>query len=569
MSTPETVTRSRGSFTQGSADSMSGTHQSDGGHIWQLVTAMCTLVGLTLRAGIVATRDLWADEAFTWRVTSVDFDRMHARLERDIHPPLHYLAMWVLQEGAPDGWGPTYLRLANLVWFVALGALAAWSSRRPDLRVAVVPAFSVVAVAPGFVQSGVELRMYGLLLMLVALLLVAVTTIVERPSRTAIVVATLAATAAAWTHYAGVVAATAVIAAGLVKGGRERFKTLAPVAIVFSIGVLALIPFALPQLGRGISYKIGLIRMARMFLDDLSVLGLTLLLVAAIFAFRAGGGPRRASVAKLRSSHFAAIALLPVALFALGILAGVSYNVRVSRTAQSVADDLIVLALALLVVGLVFALLAGGQDTAPSSKLQSTVISGIALISAALFSLGILAWYVVRGQNPVNEGVSAVLTYLFLVGILGLRVIPWRTVVAVVLLGGIVTAGISVARLWGAPNYSLGKRVSHVDVLDEAIRQYPPLAAEGGRGWLIVEVDWSDMNEYFREQATGRLPLASVVLGTPANGVVKDKIDSSRGAFQRILVIRRPGTGLVGEISGYRLETIDRWTAIYLEEEER
>ena len=95
-------------------------------------------------------------------------------------------------------------------------------------------------------------------------------------------------------------------------------------------------------------------------------------------------------------------------------------------------------------------------------------------------------------------------------------------------------------------------------------RQYPPLAAEGGRGWLIVEVDWSDMNEYFREQASERLPLASVAVGTPANGVVKAKIDSSRGAYQRILVIRRPGTGVVGEISGYKLEIMDRWTALYL-----
>ena len=495
MWTTEAIARTHGSSTEAPDDIVSRAHQSDWGRIWQLVTLLSALVGLTLRVGIVATRDLWADEAFTWRVTSVQFDRMLARLETDIHPPLHYLLMWVLQESVPEGWGPTYLRLANLVWFVALGALAAWSSRRPGLRVAVVPAFSVVAVAPGFVQLGAELRMYGLLLMLVALLLLAVTTIVERPSRTAIVIGTLAATAAAWTHYAGVVAATAIITAGLVRGGWKRFKALAPVAVVFAFGVLALIPFAVPQLGKGISYKIGLTRMVRSFVDDLGVLGLTLLVVATIFAFWAGG-KRRASIPKSRSTEIAAIAL----------------------------------------------------------------------ISLALFSLGMLAWYVVKGQNPVNEGVSTVPVYLLLVSILGLRIIPSRSVVAFVLLAGLVTAGCSVARLWGVPNYSLGKRVSHVDVLDEAIRQYPPLAAEGGRGWLIVEVDWSDMNEYFREQASGRLPLASVAVGTPAKGVVKAKIDSSRGAYQRILVIRRPGTAVVGVISGYKLEVMNRWTALYLAE---
>src|SRR3712207_7016109 len=59
---------------------------------------------------------------------------------------LHYLLMWLFQAGAPDEWGPTYLRVINLVWFVGLGAIAAWSCRRPSLRAAVVPAFAVVAV---------------------------------------------------------------------------------------------------------------------------------------------------------------------------------------------------------------------------------------------------------------------------------------------------------------------------------------------------------------------------------------------------------------------------------------
>jgi hypothetical protein len=493
MPTPEALASTPGSYAQAPDDTVSGAHRSDRVRTWQLVALSSTLVGLTLRLGIIATRDLWADEAFTWRVTSLQFDRMLGRLETDIHPPLHYLVMWVLQEGAPDGWEPTFLRIANLVWFVGLGALAAWSSRRPGLRLAVVPAFSVVAVAPGFVQIGSELRMYGLLLMLVALLLVAVTSIVERPSRTAIVLAALAATAAAWTHYAGVIAAAAIIAAGLVRGGWKRSIALAPVAVVFAVGVLALIPFALPQLGRGISYKIGLARMAGSILDDLSVLGVALILITMIFA-----------------------------------------------------------------------LWAAAQRRTPVPRSRPVEISAIALIAVVLFSLGILGWYLVKGQNPVNEGVSMVPVYLFLVGILGLRIVPWRAMIVVVLLTGVVTAGFSAARLWGAPNYPLGKRVSHVDVLDEAIREHPSLAAEGGRGWLIVEVDWSDMNVYFREQAAERLPLATVAVGTPANGVVKDKIDSSRGAYQRILVIRRPGTAVVGAISGYELEIVNRWTAIYL-----
>ncbi|HET9649223.1 MAG TPA: hypothetical protein VFP34_13485 [Microlunatus sp.] len=476
-------------------DAATGALRRNWSRIWLLVTLISGLIGLTLRLGIVATRDLWADEAFTWRVTLQRFSRMYARVEADFHPPLHYLFVWLLQEGAPDGWGPTYLRVLNLVWFVGLGVVAAWSCRRPSLRIALVPAFAVVAVAPGFVELGAELRMYGMLLALVALLLVAVATIVERPSRSAIVVACIAAPAAAWTHYSGLIAAGAIITAGLVRGGRQRLKSLAPVAAVyFGAGVVALIPFALSQLGHGIGYRITLIRMINSILDDFGWVGLAVVIVAGIFAIR--------TVMRRGSSH----------------------------------------------------------------RKPMAEISAISLISAALFALGMLAWWVLKGQIPVNEGVSTVFAYLLLVGVLGLRLIPFRVLIAVLLVVGVVTAGVSVTRLWGAPNYSLGKRVSHVDVLDEVMRQYPPLAADGGRGWLIVEVDWSDMNAYFRQQASERLPFAKVETGTPAEGVVKAKIDQGQGAYQRILVIRRPGTSVVGAIDGYRLEVRNGWTAMYFAE---
>lgn len=500
MSTAETPVRTHGTFSEMSDEIGPWAGESRWGRIWLVVAIVSGLAGLILRLGIVASRDLWADEAFTWRVTSFPFDRMMARLQADIHPPLHYVLMWLLQENAPGGWGPTYLRVANLAWFAVLGLLAAWSCRRPELRAALVPAFAVAAVAPGFVTPSADLRMYGLLLMLAAVLLVGVTTIVERPSRAAIVVCALAATAAAWTHYGGVVAGAAIITAGLLRGGRKRFKALVPVALVFALGVLALVPFALPQLGHGISYSIGLSRMAGNVWDNLSVLGLALLAVTAVLALW--------WVIQERAS---------------GILR------------------------------------------------RSTELATIALISAVFFSLGNLAWYVVKGQNPVNEGVSTVAVFLPLVGILGLKIVPPLTTVAIVLLAGMVTAGLSVARLWGTPDYSLGtpvyysvgKRVSSVDVLDKAIREYPPLSSDGGRGWLIVEVDWSDLNVYFREQASKRLPNAAVAVGTPARGVAKAKIEGSNGAYQRILVIRRPGTAYVGEIRGYKLQLLDRWTAIY------
>lgn len=455
--------------------------------MWLLVVLASGLVGFALRLGIVATRDLWADEAFTWRVTSVSFAKMYHRVETDFHPPLHYLLMWLFQESAPNEWGPTYLRIMNLAWFVGLGAIAARSCRWSSLRAAVVPAFAVVAVAPGFVQIGADLRMYGMLLMLVALLVVAVSTIVERPSWASILVASLAASSAAWTHYAGVIAGGAIITAALISGGRGRFRALATVAAVFGVAVLAIVPFALSQLGHGIGYRVAATGMVLGILSDLSVIGLALIITAALFAAR-----------KFR-------------------------------------------------------------EPGPATR---GPIASIAAISTAIFSVCMLCWWVVKSQNPVNEGVGTVFAYLLLVGILGLRLVPVPTVVAILVLAGVVTAGYTVVQLWGV-NYSHGKRVSHVDVLDGAIRRYPSLAAEGGRGWLILQVDWSDMNHYFHGEASERLPLARVEVGTPARGVVRTKISDSEGAFQRILVIRRPGTGVVEEIDGYRLEIRDPWTAIY------
>ena len=136
MSTTVASARTGASSAEAPDDTVSGGIRSDWSRIWLLVTLVSGLVGLTLRLGIVATRDLWADEAFTWRITLVRFARMYHRVETDFHPPLHYLLMWLLQEGAPDEWGPTYLRIINLVWFVGLGAVAAWSCRRPSLRAA-------------------------------------------------------------------------------------------------------------------------------------------------------------------------------------------------------------------------------------------------------------------------------------------------------------------------------------------------------------------------------------------------------------------------------------------------
>lgn len=492
VNTEGTVGSHTSLLTETDGKTVLGDHGNAWGRTWLLVSLASVLVGLTLRVGIVVTRNLWADEAFTWRVTSVSFGQMLHRLETDFHPPLHYLLMWLLQLIFPVGSGPTYLRLANLSWFAGLGAIAMWSSRRPPLRVAMVPAFAVVAVSPGFVGPGAELRMYGMLLMMVSLLLVAVTKIVERPTWSAVIVGAMAAAAASWTQYAGVVAAGSIITAGFFRGGRKRFAALLPVATIFAAGVIALIPFMLLQFGHGIGYKIGIVRLVGSILDDFSVLGLTLCVAATGF-FVYGLGRRGASISKPKLCNVAVIALIAVLLFVCGML----------------------------------------------------------------------SWYVVKGQNAVNEGVSTIPVYLLLVGILGLRIIPARTVVIIALVVGLATALCSIVDLWGAPKFSLGKRVSNVDVLDAAIRQDPTLAAQGGRGWLIVEVDWADMNYYFRSEARKRLPEATVAVGTPANRVVLAKINRTRAAYQKILVIRRPGTGVIGAIKGYKLSMTNRWTAIY------
>lgn len=468
--------------------------------LWRLVAIVATVAGLILRIGKIVTRDIWHDETFTWQVINSSFGGMVGEISRDVHPPLHYLISWIINQGSLDGVSPLYMRLGNLVWFVGLGMLAYWAACVPRVRVGFVSAFAVAAVAPSFVEIGAELRMYGLLLFLVAALLLSVHGVVQAPSLRNSVAAIALGIAASWTHYFGVNATASILAAALLVGGRQAVKRVMAIGAVTGLGVLALVPWLIPNLDRGLPYDVDVSTAISRVIQGFGPIGVILLVAAAV----------------------------------------TSWRVRRQEQLRSKESD------------------------RPQSDRALSRFSTIALVSAALLLLTIAGWRILRGELVVNVGVSTVIAFMLLAGLLGIVEMPRTLLVKSLLVGGLVTVAMSAAWSWGSPNYWLGIRLSTVDVLDEVLRQYPTAGEDGGDGMLIIHIDWPNSNRHFLESAGARVPLAIVELGSPPEDGVVQRIIAEKGStFNEIVVVRRPGTAEIDEVGGYSLRFLNRWAALY------
>ncbi len=60
-----------------------------------LILGVIVTFGLVLRAAGIASRSLWFDEAFSWRVVSFPMMDMIGRVARDNHPPLYFILLKV------------------------------------------------------------------------------------------------------------------------------------------------------------------------------------------------------------------------------------------------------------------------------------------------------------------------------------------------------------------------------------------------------------------------------------------------------------------------------------------
>lgn len=131
-------------------------------------------IGAALRLLMINIPPLWYDENFTLLLSRLPFDKLIQATAGDVHPPLHYMVLWLIQSQLPElpAW---WIRIPSFVFSV----LSLWifiqlvdETDIPE-RVA-LPAIVMMTILPMQLWYAQEGRMYALLEMLVlgALLLV-------------------------------------------------------------------------------------------------------------------------------------------------------------------------------------------------------------------------------------------------------------------------------------------------------------------------------------------------------------------------------------------------------------
>lgn len=124
--------------------------------------AMLTVVGLGLR--VAAGRSLWLDEATTWAQARLPFSAMIANLQvTDVHPPLHYAAVWSVFRLFGDD--EVLLRLPSIVAGTLLvPVLYAAGKYIYDRRTGLIAAV-FGSVSPFVIWYSQEARMYAFMML--------------------------------------------------------------------------------------------------------------------------------------------------------------------------------------------------------------------------------------------------------------------------------------------------------------------------------------------------------------------------------------------------------------------
>ncbi|MBI5711123.1 MAG: glycosyltransferase family 39 protein [Candidatus Eisenbacteria bacterium] len=197
----------------------------------------------------LATR-FWFDEIFTLSIARAGLPGLFGLAAADVHPPLHYLAVWAWR--ALGGEGDLWLRTLSILFGAATVAVTAGLARGMfDRRTALVAA-ALLAVHRSHVYFSAESRMYVLLWLCYALLLWFAWRWIERGRRWDAVGFALAATAALYTHYQAAIVLSWVGIWGLIALHRDRRRLLQWIGLSLAVAVLFApqLPTFLAQLHR-------------------------------------------------------------------------------------------------------------------------------------------------------------------------------------------------------------------------------------------------------------------------------------------------------------------------------
>jgi 4-amino-4-deoxy-L-arabinose transferase-like glycosyltransferase len=188
-----------------------------------------SVLGAAGRLAFLGHQPLWRDEAFSAIVVRQPVGRMLDAVRVDSAPPLAYLLNHV---AAPLWPGPSGLRVMSaLGGAAAIPVGAALGRRLGGDRTGLITAL-LMAIAPAFVMSARDARMYALATTLVLAATLVLWRAVERPSATRWTAYGALTTLALYTSYfAGIAVLAQLIAVGVVlRPGMRRWLTAAAVA---------------------------------------------------------------------------------------------------------------------------------------------------------------------------------------------------------------------------------------------------------------------------------------------------------------------------------------------------
>lgn len=284
---------------------------------------------------------MWADELFSWRLTTLDVSQILQIVAGDVHPPLYFLMLKPVTSLFGDSL--TVLRgFSAIPSVLSCGLLFLFLDRRAGRPVAVAAALILIA-SPASIHYAQQIRGYALCELLAVAVVAALFRYVERPGAGRLAQFFLCCITLDYLHFIGpfVLAGLFALALWLFVTGRIARRELVAVVGTMGLATACLVPWLWVLLTRshvvgsqmhvfdGLSGVIEAVKVFVKLLGGFVAVGPALLLWAAGLARQSGARPAlrlcgRASATKvdlLMTGHV--MALIPFGLFALmGIVGG-------------------------------------------------------------------------------------------------------------------------------------------------------------------------------------------------------------------------------------------------------
>jgi len=221
------------------------------GLAFPIAVAAVAAGGLALRLLGLEDRWLWFDE-----LLSVNFAN-HAPVEAlitaarfDVHPPLYYLqlCLWMT-----FGQSDAYVALNAVAWGVVAIVFIMLAAERLSSPAVAIAAGALTAAAPAAVIYSQQVRMYAMIMAMLAIAFHALVRYLAEARRRDLAVAVAAVIVAVYSHGVGLIMAGGVCAYGAARAALERpVRPMAPLLLAAAAIALASLPAVFFSGSRGV-----------------------------------------------------------------------------------------------------------------------------------------------------------------------------------------------------------------------------------------------------------------------------------------------------------------------------